>query len=117
MGFLIRSVATAIALWVAGSVVGGIHIDGRWYTYLFIAAAFGLVNGTVGMVVKFFSLPLVLLSLGLFLWVINSAMLGLTAALFDSFSIDNFGSALLGALIISVVGSPTALLLKKTIGQ
>jgi putative membrane protein len=117
MGFLIRSVATAIALWIAGTVVGGIHIEGRWFTYLCIAAVFGLVNGTVGMVVKFFSLPLVVLTFGLFLWVINSAMLGLTAALFDSFSIDNFGSALLGALIISVIGSPTVLLIKKTIGQ
>jgi putative membrane protein len=117
MSFLVRAVATAFALWVAGSLVSGIHIDGRWYTYLIVAVVFGLVNGTVGLVVKFFSLPLVLLTFGLFLWVINSAMLGLTAAILDSFTIDNFGSALLGALIISIVGAPTAMLIKKTIGQ
>src|SRR5690242_5541869 len=100
MSFLARAVATAFALWVAGSLVGGIHVDGVWYTYLIVAVVFGLVNGTVGMVLKFFSFPLVLLTFGLFLLVINSAMLGLTAALLDSFRIDNFGSALLGALII-----------------
>jgi putative membrane protein len=117
MSFLVRVVATAIGLWVAGSVVSGIHIDGRWYTYLLIASVFGLVNGTVGSIIKFFTFPFVLLTFGLFLLVVNSAMLGLTASLFDSFSIENFGSALLGAFIISVVGAPTALFIKKSIGQ
>jgi putative membrane protein len=117
MDFLVRAVATAVALWVAGSVVSGIHIDGRWYTYLTIALVFGLVNGTLGTIIKFFTFPFVLLTFGLFLLVVNSAMLGLTALLFDSFGIENFVSALLGALIISFVGAPTAVLIKKSIGQ
>lgn len=117
MDFPVRVVATAIALWVAGSVVSGIHVDGSWFTYLLIALVFGLVNGTVGTIIKFFTFPFVLLTLGLFLLVVNSAMLGLTAAILDSFRIDNFGSAFLGALIISVVGAPTTLLIKKSIGK
>jgi putative membrane protein len=117
VSFLVRVVATAFALWIATSVVSGIHVDGHWYAYLLIAVVFGLVNGTVGTVIKFFTFPFVVLTLGLFLWVVNSLMLALTASLLDSFRIDNFGSALLGAFIISVVGAPTALLIKKSIGK
>jgi putative membrane protein len=117
VSFLARVVATAFALWVATTIVSGIHVEGRWFTYVMIALVFGFVNGTVGTVIKFFTFPFVVLTLGLFLWVVNSAMLALTAALLDSFRIDNFGSALLGAFIISFVGAPTALLIKKSIGK
>lgn len=115
--FAVRTVATALALWAATMVVSGIHVEGGWATYLFVALVFGLVNGVVGTVVKFFSLPLIVLTLGLFLLVVNAAMLGLTAGLLDSFSVDNFGSALLGAFIVAVVGAPTGLLIKTAIGK
>lgn len=117
MNFVFRTIATAVALWVATKIVSGIHVEGEWYTYLIIAVVFGLVNGTVGTVVKFMSLPFVLLSLGLMLLVINAAMLGLTAALLESFSIENLGSALLGALIIALVGTPTSYMLKNAVGR
>lgn len=117
MSFAVRLVATAIALWVAGALVSGIHVYGGWATYLKVALVFGVVNGTVGTIVKFFTLPFVLLSFGLFLLVVNAAMLALTDSVMDSFAIDNFGSALLGAVIISFVGAPTSLLIKKSLGK
>ena len=73
-------------------------------TYLWIGLIFGLVNAIVGPVLRLLSLPFVLLTLGLFLLIVNAALLGLTAALTDRLTIDGFGTALIGGLILAVVG-------------
>jgi len=77
---------------------------GEYGTYLWIGLIFGVVNAVVGPVLRLLSLPFVLLTLGLFLLVINAALLGLTAALSDRLTIDGFGTALIGGLILAVVG-------------
>ena len=77
---------------------------GEFGTYLWIGLIFGVVNAVVGPILRLLSLPFVLLTLGLFLIVINAALLGLTAALTDRLTIDGFGTAILGGLILAIVG-------------
>ena len=73
-------------------------------TYLWIGLIFGLVNAIVGPVLRMLSLPFVVLTLGLFLLLINAALLGLTAALTDRLTIDGFLTAVLGGLILAIAG-------------
>lgn len=77
---------------------------GEYGTYLWIGLIFGVVNAIVGPVLRLLSLPFVVLTLGLFLLVINAALLGLTAAITDRLTIDGFGTAVLGGLILAVAG-------------
>ena len=77
---------------------------GRFGTYLWIGLVFGVVNAIVGPVLRLLSLPFVVLTLGLFLLVVNAALLGLTAALTDRLTIDGIGTAVLGGLILAVAG-------------
>jgi putative membrane protein len=92
-------------------VLPGLQIDpnpegplGEFGTYLWIGLIFGVVNAIVGPILRLLSLPFVLLTLGLFLLVVNAALLGLTAALTDRMTIDGFVTALVGGLILAVVG-------------
>ena len=110
MTFLLRIAVAAVALGAAAWLLDGIEFtdtDNEVLTVLGVALIFGLVNAIVAPVVKLFSLPFIILTLGLLLWVINALMLMLTGAIADGlglgFEVDGFGSALLGALIISVV--------------
>ncbi|MFR9673114.1 phage holin family protein [Streptomyces sp. TR06-5] len=110
--FLIKTAANAAALLVAVWLVAGITLTGentgrQALTLVLVALIFGLVNFVVKPIVKLFSLPLLILTLGLFTLVINALMLWLTSWLADvvdlSFHVDGFWAALLGALIISLV--------------
>jgi putative membrane protein len=106
VGFLLRLVVTAVALWVATQVVHGIHHDGSPLALLGVAVVFGLVNALIGTVVKLFTLPITILTLGLFALVINGLLLWLTAALSQSlglgFHVDGFVPAFWGALVIGI---------------
>jgi putative membrane protein len=77
---------------------------GEYGTYLWIGLIFGVVNAIVGPILRLLSLPFVVLTLGLFLLIVNAALLGLTAALTDRLMIDGFGTAVLGGLIMAVAG-------------
>jgi putative membrane protein len=77
---------------------------GEYGTYLWIGLIFGVVNALVGPILRILSLPFVLLTLGLFLLVVNAALLGLTAALTERLNIDGFGTAIIGGLILAVAG-------------
>ena len=102
MGFLVRLIVNAAALWVAAQLVPGFVIAG--VTPLVLAAlVLGLVNAIVRPVLVILTLPLTLVTLGLFLFVLNAFCLWLTSKLVPGFEVQTFGSALLGALVISVV--------------
>ena len=107
MTLLIKFLATAGALWLAAWIVPGIELSDQIGTILFVALVFGLVNIFIRPVVKLLTLPLLLITLGLFAFVINAALLGLTAWLTDGLSVDGFVSALFGSLIISAAGFVT----------
>lgn len=77
---------------------------GVYGTYLWIALIFGIVNAIVGPLLRLLALPFVVLTLGLFLLVINAALLGITAALTSRLQIDGFVTALLGGLILALAG-------------
>ena len=77
---------------------------GEFGTYLWIGLLFGVVNAVVGPVLRLLSLPFVVLTLGLFLLVINAALLGLTALLTDRLTVDGFITALLGGLVLAIAG-------------
>jgi putative membrane protein len=72
-------------------------------TYLWIGLLFGVVNAVVGPVLRLLSLPFVVLTLGLFLLLVNAALLGLTAAISDRLTVDGFVTALVGGLILAIV--------------
>ena len=101
IGFLIRLAITALGLWLAQRLVPGIEIDGN-ETLVVAAFLLGLVNAVVRPLAILLTLPITVLTLGLFLLVVNAAMLGLVAALLDGFHIASFGAALLGSLIVSL---------------
>ena len=73
-------------------------------TFLWVALLFALVNAVVGPILRFLSFPAILLTLGLFLVIVNAALLGLTAAISDRLSVDGFGTAVVGGLVLAVVG-------------
>src|SRR5689334_18169002 len=113
MAFVVRVLINGVAIWLATLVLSGLEIvggDSNWETagiILLIALVFGLVNAIVKPIVAFISIPLYILTLGLFTLVVNALMLMLTAWITEQTSwglrIDNFGSAFVGALIVSVV--------------
>ena len=112
MRLIVRLLASAVALAVAAWLVDGISIGPgtdteRVLTLLGVAVIFGLVNAIVRPIARLISLPLLILTLGLFTFVVNALMLLLTAWIGDqfdlAFEVDGFWSALLGALVISVV--------------
>ena len=98
-----RTFGGVIAVWIVAAVVPGVQVEEGVGSYLVIALIFALVNMLVKPLLKLLSFPLLLLTLGLFLIVINAAMLGLTALLTDRMSIDGFGPAVIAALVISAV--------------
>ena len=100
---LIRVAVNAVALWVASGLVSGITLEKRLWKILLVSAIFGLVTAFVRPVAKLLSLPLIVLSLGIFILVINAVMLLITDALTRSLQVDNFVSALWGAILISLV--------------
>jgi putative membrane protein len=73
-------------------------------TYLWIGLLFGVINALVGPILRLLSLPFVILTLGLFLLLINAALLAITAGLSDRLQVDGFGTAILGGLILAIVG-------------
>src|SRR3954465_15143567 len=77
---------------------------GEFGTYLWIGLLFGVVNAIVGPLLRLLSLPFVVLTLGLFLLLVKPPLLGITAALSDRLDINGFGTAILGGLILAVVG-------------
>lgn len=107
MRFLIRLVINAVALWAAVALVNGITFTGNWLSLLLVALVFGIVNAVVRPLLKLLTCPLVFLTLGLFIFVINALMLWLTSKLSVSlglgFHVAGFASAFWGALVVSIV--------------
>ena len=107
MSFLIRLLINAIALWLATRLIDGISFDGDLVFLLVVALIFGVVNAVVKPLLIFLTFPFLIITLGLFLLVLNGAMLWLTGAISDAadlgFHVSGFGAAFLGGLVVSVV--------------
>lgn len=100
--FLLHLVLTALAILVVASIVGGVHVSG-FGAALIGALILGVVNAVVRPVMILLTLPLTIVTLGLFLFVLNAFMFWLVAALVPGFYISGFGAALLGSLLLTVL--------------
>jgi len=110
MKFLVRLLINAAALWVAMKIIPGItYSSDNWGPFLVVALIFGLVNAFIRPVVKLLSLPLIILTLGLFALVVNGLMLLLTSSLSGAlglhFHVEGCWTAILGALVVSIVSA------------
>jgi putative membrane protein len=102
-GFWARFLVIAVGLLIASGLLPGIELVG--FPALFFAAlVLGCVNAVIRPVVVLMTIPFTIVTLGLFLFVVNAAMLGLTAFLVPGFFVAGFGSALFGSLIVSITG-------------
>src|SRR4051812_19960488 len=103
MGFVVRLLTNAAALWVATRIVPGVSYLGGWLPLLGVALVFGVVNTFIRPVARILTFPIVVLTLGVFLLVINGLMLWLTSALSDAlglgFHVSGFGAAFWGGLV------------------
>jgi putative membrane protein len=102
-GFLLRILVVALGLWLASELVPGIVIVGAW-TLIGAALLLGIVNAVVRPLLVILTLPITVITLGLFLLVVNAAMLGLVAWMFDGFTVAGFWPALFGAIVVSLTG-------------
>ncbi len=103
-GIILRTLIIMLGLFLASSLIPGVQITG---TGSFILAAFllGLVNAFVRPIAFLLTLPLTIVTLGLFMFVLNAAMFGLVAAFLDNFVVAGFWSALFGAIIVSLTST------------
>lgn len=104
IGFLVRTAIAAVALWVAVSIVPGLEANDTG-TLLIAAIVLGIINATVRPVAVVLSIPVTILTFGLFLLVVNAGMLALVAWLVPAFTVAGFGAALLGSVVISIVSA------------
>lgn len=102
VGFLLRAAITALGLWVASEIFQGLHFESP-AKLLVAAILLGVVNAFVRPLAFILTLPLTVLSLGLFLLVLNAAMVGLVAWMVPGFEISGFWTAVGAALIVSLV--------------
>ena len=100
-GIILRTLITMLGLFLASRIVPGVSIEGAG-TFILAALLLGLVNALVRPVAFLMTLPLTVLTLGLFLFVLNAAMFGLVAAFLDAFTVSGFWAAVFGAIIVSI---------------
>jgi len=109
MAFIIRLIVNAAALWVATVIVPGVSYTGGAVPLFAVALVFGVINATLRPLAKLLTLPLIILTLGIFALVINGLMLWLTSSLSDAlglgFHVSGFWAAFFGALIVSIVST------------
>ncbi|MCU1673503.1 MAG: rane protein of unknown function [Frankiales bacterium] len=103
MRLIARLLVAAAAFWIVAALVSGVHVREGVLNYLVIAVIFGIVNALVGPVLRVVTFPLTIVTLGLFRFVVNAALLGLTALLTSRLDIDGFLPALVASVLISAI--------------
>ncbi len=102
---LVRWAVLAVAVALTAKLLAGVDVTGGFWGYVWVAALLGIVNAFLGPILHLLALPFTVLTLGLFALVVNAALLGITAGLSDSLQVDGFWTAVLAALIITVVST------------
>ena len=115
MDRIIQILINAAALWVAELIVPNITFTGEIWKLLVVAFIFGLINTFIRPILRIVTLPISMMTLGLFLFVINALMLLLTSAISTElelgFQVGDFIAALLGSVVISLVGFALSLVI------
>ena len=109
-GFIVRLAVNILALWVATALVPGVEIYGAG-TFILAGILLGVVNALVRPILLLLTLPFTVLTLGLFVLVINAAMLGLVSVFLEDFTISGFPAAFWGALVVSLTSWFTSILI------
>jgi putative membrane protein len=103
-GILLRILITILGLWLASAIVPGVGIDGAG-NFIIAAILLGVINSIIRPIALLLTLPLTLLTLGLFIFVINAAMFGLVASMLDGFTVAGFWSAIFGSIVVSITST------------
>jgi putative membrane protein len=114
MRLVVRWAANAIALYVAAWLLSGVTYGDEWWTLLVAAAVFTVVNAWLRPIVRLLSLPLIILTLGIAYFFVNLAMLLLTSALVDGFSVDGFWTAVAATILIWLVNAVLGMVTRPT---
>jgi putative membrane protein len=101
--FVLRLLVMALVVGLTTKLVPGFHVYGGFGTYVWVGFLISLVNAVIGPILRLLALPLIVLTLGLFLLVINAAVLAIVAGLSSKLDIDSFGAAVGAGLIIAVL--------------
>ncbi len=107
----------AVAIAITAAIVPSVEIDGGFFALLGVAVLFGLVNALIGPLLRLISLPLTLMTFGLFALVINGALLALTAGLSDALEVGGFLGVIVAAVLISILTSVLYLVAAKVIAE
>ena len=100
-GIFLRTLITMLGLFLASGLVPGVSISGT-SGFFFAAVMLGLVNAFIRPIALLLTLPITLVTLGLFLLVVNAAMFGLVAWMVDGFHVAGFWSAVFGSIVVSI---------------
>lgn len=103
-GIVVRTLISMLGLFLADRLVPGVWIEGT-VNFVLAALLLGLVNAFVRPLLFVLTLPFTILTLGLFIFVMNAALLGLVAAMLDNFQVAGFWSALFGAIVVSITST------------
>ena len=103
--FVVRLLVLAAAFWVTAWLIPGFEVEGGFFTYLWVALIFGVVNAILGPILHLISLPLTIITLGLFALVVNAVVLATVAGLSAKLDVGAFGWTIVAALIISIVSA------------
>jgi putative membrane protein len=103
-GIILRTLIIMLGLYLASILIAGVQIVGTG-TFIIAAVLLGLVNAFVRPVAILLTLPITIVTLGLFLFVLNAAMFGLVAAMLENFSVAGLGSAILGSIVVSITST------------
>jgi putative membrane protein len=102
---LVAWIVTAVAIAIAAAIVPSVEIDGGVLALLGVALLFGLVNALLGTLLRFLTLPINLITFGLFAVVVNGVLLAVTAGLSDSLEVGGFFAAIIAACLISLLST------------
>ena len=103
-GIVIRTSVAMLGLYLASRIVPGVWIEGTG-SFILAALLLGLVNALVRPIAFLMTLPLTIVTLGLFIFILNAAMFGLVAAFLDNFTVTGFWSAVFGAIVVSITST------------
>lgn len=104
MALLVQWLLYAVALLIVARIVPGFHVTGGLWPAMIASLVIGLLNATVGLVLKIVTFPISILTLGLFLLVINALMILLASNLVRGFKVDGFVPAFFGAIVLALLG-------------
>jgi len=112
MRWILHWIVSAASLAIVVYIVPGFHVNSVW-SLLVVALLLGIVNATLGLFLKIITLPLTILTFGIFWFVINALMIELVAKLVKGFWVKSFGSAFVGAIVLAIINTMMKWLMPK----